>query len=131
LSRLHDHNQTRNTRKDSSGRRISPAQRSLPDNTQHSKQTSLSPAGFEPSIPASERPQTHISDRADNGMTPHEYTLTKFHNFRRCVSLIVRNLMKLMRCNFRRFSFTNSRVCHLSALCRKLNIAILGRPPME
>jgi hypothetical protein len=41
-------------------------------NTQN-RQTSLSSAGFEPSIPASERPQTHISDGAGTGTIPHEY----------------------------------------------------------
>jgi len=33
-------------------------QRPLPDNTQHSKQTATVQAGFEPEIPANERPQT-------------------------------------------------------------------------
>jgi hypothetical protein len=41
LSRLHDHTQTRHTRYDSSGRVISPTQRPLPDNTQHSQQTNI------------------------------------------------------------------------------------------
>ena len=31
------------------------------------RQPSISPAGFEPSIPASERPQTHVLDRAATG----------------------------------------------------------------
>ena len=52
---------------DSSGRVIIPSQRPLPDNTQHSKQTSILPAGFEPAIPASEQPQTHALDRAATG----------------------------------------------------------------
>ena len=39
LSKLHDHTQTHRTRQDSSGRAISPTQRPLPDNTQHSQQT--------------------------------------------------------------------------------------------
>jgi len=30
----------------------------------HKKQTSMPPVGFEPAIPASERPQTHALDRA-------------------------------------------------------------------
>jgi hypothetical protein len=30
----------------------------------HNRQTSMPPAGFEPAIPASERPHTHASDRA-------------------------------------------------------------------
>jgi len=38
-----------------------------PDNTQHSQETSMPPAGIEPAIPASERPQTHALDRAATG----------------------------------------------------------------
>jgi hypothetical protein len=34
----------------------------------HKRQTSMSPAGFESTIPASERPQTHTLDRAATGM---------------------------------------------------------------
>jgi hypothetical protein len=37
----HDHTQTHHTRKDSSGRGISPTQRPLPDNTQHSQDTDI------------------------------------------------------------------------------------------
>jgi len=37
-------------------------------NTQHSKETSIPPAGFETTIPASERPQTHILDLAATGI---------------------------------------------------------------
>jgi hypothetical protein len=97
-------------------------------NTQD-RQTSLSPAEFEPSVPASERPQTLISDRTETGMTPHEYTLTKFRNCRRCVSLIVRNLMKLIKCNFRRFNFTNSRVCHFVSALWKIKYCDTGATP--
>jgi len=41
LSRLYDHAQIHHSRKDSSGRVISPSQRPLPDNTQHSQQTEI------------------------------------------------------------------------------------------
>jgi hypothetical protein len=34
----------------------------------HKRQTSMPLAGFEPTIPASERPQTHASDRAVTGI---------------------------------------------------------------
>jgi len=34
----------------------------------HKKQTSMLPAGFKPTIPASERPQTHALDRAASGI---------------------------------------------------------------
>ena len=40
----------------------------LPDNTQQSQETDIhAPEGFEPAIPASERPQTHALDRAAIG----------------------------------------------------------------
>ena len=45
---------------------ISPMQRLLTDNT-HKRQSSMPPAGFEPTIPVSEWPQTHALDRAANG----------------------------------------------------------------
>jgi len=54
------------------GRRvISPSQRPLPDNTRytHKSQISTPPAGFEPAIPASERPQTHALDRPATGVS--------------------------------------------------------------
>jgi hypothetical protein len=37
----------------------------------HKRQTSMPPAGFEPAIRASERPQTHASDRAAIGIGLH------------------------------------------------------------
>jgi len=33
----------------------------------HNRQTSMPPVGFEPTVPASERPQTHTLDRAATG----------------------------------------------------------------
>jgi hypothetical protein len=45
-------------------------QRLLPDNTQHSQQRDIhAPVGFEPAIPASERPQTHVLHRAAIGIS--------------------------------------------------------------
>ena len=47
LTGLHDHTQTRHTRWNSSGRVISPTQRPVPDNTQHSQETDIySPGGI-------------------------------------------------------------------------------------
>jgi len=54
---------THQTQKDFSGRVISPTQRPLPNNTEHSRQASTPPVGFEHAIPASERPPTHVLDR--------------------------------------------------------------------
>jgi hypothetical protein len=47
---------------------ISPTQRPLPDNTQHSQETNIhAPAECEPAIPARQQPKTHAFDRADTG----------------------------------------------------------------
>jgi hypothetical protein len=40
----------------------------LTTNNTHKRQTSMPPAGFEPTIPASERPQTHALDGAATGI---------------------------------------------------------------
>jgi len=37
----------------------------------HKRQTSMSPAGFEPAIPASKRPQTYVLNRAATGIGLH------------------------------------------------------------
>jgi hypothetical protein len=41
---------------------IGPSQRPLPDNNTHKRQASMPTAGFELTIPANERPQTHALD---------------------------------------------------------------------
>jgi hypothetical protein len=58
LSRLHDHTQTRRTGQYSSGRVISPTQKPLRENTQHSQETdtSILASGFQLANPASEPP---------------------------------------------------------------------------
>ena len=66
LKASRSHTTTHHSRYRSSGRVIGPSQRPLPDNT-HNRQTSMPPVGFEPTIPASERPQTHALDRAATG----------------------------------------------------------------
>ena len=58
------HTTTHHSRQDSSGRVISSSQRPLPDNTQHSRQTSMPLVGFEPTISEGERSQTYALDRA-------------------------------------------------------------------
>ena len=64
--RLHDHAQTHHTRWDS-----------LPDNTQNSQEISIPPAGFEPSVPARERPQTHGLNRKSLGSATTGRVLVK------------------------------------------------------
>ena len=51
---------------DFSRRVVGPSQRPLPD-TQRSQETYMTPAGFEPTIPAIARPQTHALDGAVTG----------------------------------------------------------------
>ena len=67
VSRSHT---THHSRLDSSGRVMSSSQRPLPDNTRntHNRQTSTTPARFEPTISAGERPQTYALDRATTGI---------------------------------------------------------------
>jgi len=67
-SRSHDHIQTHHTRRNSCVRIISPKQRLLPDKTTLTRNRHPCPGGFEPTIPASERPQTHALERAATGI---------------------------------------------------------------
>ena len=67
------HTTTHHSRQDSSGRVISSSQRPLPENTQHSRQTSMPPVGFEPTISAGERSQIYALDRSATG-TGFQYT---------------------------------------------------------
>ena len=69
------------TRQDFPGRGISPTRKPLPDYKQHLKerQTSMALPGFEPGIPASERPHTHPLDRAATG--------TGYNRFPVCLKL--------------------------------------------
>ena len=65
LTGLHIHTQTHRSRKDSTGRVISPKHRPLPTtHSTHKRQISMAPAGFEPAIPASERSQSHALNGA-------------------------------------------------------------------
>ena len=45
------------------------AETSTSTHNTHKRQTSMPPAGFKPTIPASERPQTHALDRAATGIS--------------------------------------------------------------
>jgi hypothetical protein len=47
----------------------------------HKRQTFMPPVGFEPAIPASERPQTHVLDRNANRYTTHTHTHTHTNLF--------------------------------------------------
>jgi hypothetical protein len=73
--------QTQHIRQDFSARVISPSLRPLPENTQHSQETFVPPAGFESAMPASERPQTHALDRTTTWIGLHCVFITKIANY--------------------------------------------------
>jgi len=64
---------TPHVRYDSSGRVIDSSQRPLRDNT-YKRQTPMHPVGFECTILASKRPQTHALDSAATGMGNYNNT---------------------------------------------------------
>ena len=68
LSRLHDHTHTQYLRQYPSGQLNSPSQTPVSDHKTHKRQTSIPPAEFEPTMPASERQQTHVLDRVAIGI---------------------------------------------------------------
>ena len=66
---------------------ISSSQRPLPDNQQHSQQKSMPPVGFEPTTPASERPQTYASGRADPGTGEQQFIASLNNTLKKTKSL--------------------------------------------
>ena len=54
--------------------------------------TPMPPVGFEPTIPADERPQTHTLDRGATGIGKTNFTRTKIHT-RQYVSYVFRHVM--------------------------------------
>jgi hypothetical protein len=61
---LRIHTQKYHCQWDSSGRVISLSKRTLTTHNTHKRQISMPPAGFEPTTPAGERPQTHALNHA-------------------------------------------------------------------
>jgi hypothetical protein len=62
----------------------------------------MPPAGFEPSIPASERPQTHVLDRAAAGIG--DYVDTKYKTLRSPLLWDTKQRMAVI--SYRRFGAT-------------------------
>jgi len=58
----------------------------------HNRQTSMLPAGFEPAIPASERPQTHALECAGSGMGQYVKWTSLFRYFTSGVYIFSRDL---------------------------------------
>ena len=72
------HTTTHQSQYVSSGRVISSSQRPLPDNTQHLQRTHIhASVGFETTISAGERPQTHALDRSATGTVHSSVTNVK------------------------------------------------------
>jgi hypothetical protein len=72
---------------------IGPAQRPLPDNTQHSQETdSMHPEGFKTTIAVSERPQIHALDRAATKICYSSQVLNVYTGLRLLVSFTLRPL---------------------------------------
>jgi hypothetical protein len=70
-SRFHDHTHLRHTTVGRTPLDEGPARRRdlyLTTHNTHKRQTSMPPVGFKPTIPVSERPQTHALDRAATGI---------------------------------------------------------------
>ena len=68
LSKLHDHTQRHHTRTHLDKRSGRHRDLYLTTHNNHNRQTSMPQAGFEPTIPVSERLQTHALDRAATGI---------------------------------------------------------------
>jgi len=66
------HTTTHHSRVNSSGRSACLRDLYLTVHNTYNKQTSMPPEGFEPTVSAHERPQTHALDRADTGTGPME-----------------------------------------------------------
>jgi hypothetical protein len=65
-----------------------PSKRSVPDNTQHSQQTAMPTAWFEPAIPTYERPQTHAFYRSTTCIPKYEiFSCKKLSQFNVLVEL--------------------------------------------
>jgi hypothetical protein len=54
----------------------------------HKRQTSMSPPGFETTVPGSEGPQTQALDRAATGISQKCYSVVKYSVFLKIISEI-------------------------------------------
>ena len=61
----------------------------------HKRQTSMPPAGFEPAIPTSERPQTHALHGADTGIGFVNITVYNILKLPSCIITINTGIMKI------------------------------------
>ena len=59
------------------------------ENLPHNREKPMSPAGFEPAIPASERQQTHALGLASTGISIRRHTVIKVNRFSYKLSVIL------------------------------------------
>ena len=86
---------------------ISTSQRPLPHNTQYSQHTHAhAPAGFEPTIAGSERPQTHALDRAGTGIGVH---------------LLYLEEIPVLTCRLMNLEHTKPQICFLHIPIKTIN----------
>ena len=85
LPMLHDHTQTHHTRKDSSGRVISPKQRNLPDKTQQLQGTNIHASGGiltrNPTKPAAAGPRLRPSCQWDRQVQIYSNKMNVFYKY--------------------------------------------------
>jgi hypothetical protein len=67
----------------------------------HKRQTSMPPAGFEPAIPVSERPQTHALNRAATGIGIMSYLPLSISNSSWCLDIVGGNVYLIELTNTR------------------------------
>jgi hypothetical protein len=93
----------------------------------HKRQTSMSPVGFEPAIPASARPQTHALDHAATGIDPGLFNTT---HKRPCEEKFGVKAMYLVR-NVERVGFwsrlnvTKSNVLHFLRIMNHFQVFVI------
>jgi hypothetical protein len=97
----------------------------LTTNNTHNRQTSMPPAGFEPSFPAIERPQTHALDRAAPGISRTNFTALNIFFTRYQFSKMLRHtpltiqLVIWKRCD-NDHSYSLMMACVVCQTCRRI-----------
>ena len=83
----------------------------LTSHNTHNRQTSMPPVGFEPAIPADERPQTYALDRAVTGTGLRNFTSLKYEP-----SLMINVSEYLTVCNYKNYTSWKQRLIWLAKL---------------
>ena len=98
----------------------------LPDNTQHSQQTSMPPVGFELTISADERWQTYTLDRVATGTVIFCWDYNILPSVQ-CSPLILRNVTAYYRYNWLKINHNEHKSIGLrqTIYCTVLNALVL------